>query len=156
MGEGSSPSYLLIFFALLSYRCRQPLKLSLFLSACTLGMTKPLQAADLPSRLLLDSVVCLLRTLVVGVAMHCHALSSRLTHSVASLLLHLVKFGARKGGNNMYSFLCLLHVHPFCLYTFIPIRTMYMYNLYLIYELFPDLILHIYVFLLYNFILVST
>ena len=61
------------------------------------GLAKPLQAADLPSRLLLDSVVCLLRSLVVGMAMHCHALSPRHTRSVSSLLHHILKFGTKTG-----------------------------------------------------------
>ena len=61
------------------------------------GLTKPLQAADLPSRLLLDSVVCLLRSVVVGLAVHCPSLSSRHTRSVSSLLHHLLKFGTGTG-----------------------------------------------------------
>ena len=70
---------------------------SIFLLLLLPGMTKPLQAVDLPSRLLLDSVVCLLRTLVVGMAMHCHTLNTRHTNSVSSLLHCLVKSGAIKG-----------------------------------------------------------
>ena len=61
------------------------------------GMIKPLQAVDLPSRLLLDSVVCLLRTLVVGMSMHCQTLNMRHTHSLPSLLHYVVKSGTRTG-----------------------------------------------------------
>ena len=69
----------------------------MFLLPLPPGMTKALQAADLPSRLVLDSVVCLLRTLMVGVGVHSDKLSSRATHSVASLLRHLVQCGAVRG-----------------------------------------------------------
>ncbi|CAI8025922.1 E3 ubiquitin-protein ligase HERC2 [Geodia barretti] len=58
-------------------------------------LSKPLQAPDLPSRLLLDSVVCLLRSVVVGMSMHCHSLNSRHTRSVSSLLHHLLQSGAK-------------------------------------------------------------
>ena len=61
------------------------------------GMSKQLMAADLPSRLVLDSVLCLLRSLVIGVGVHSHQLNSRTTHSVASLLCHIVQCGTVRG-----------------------------------------------------------
>ena len=67
-------------------------------------MMKSMQATDLPSRLLLDSMVCLLRALVVGVAVHCHVLSPRLTRAVTSLLHHLVSCGTTRGS----LFVCLV------------------------------------------------
>jgi E3 ubiquitin-protein ligase HERC2 len=60
-------------------------------------LMKPLGAPDLPSRLLLDSVVCLLRSLVVGMAVHCQSLAPRHTRSVSSLLHLLLKSGAQTG-----------------------------------------------------------
>ena len=79
------------------------------LYACVIGLSKPLQAPDLPSRLLLDSVVCLLRTVVVGMAMHCHSLNSRHTRSVSSLLHHLLQSGAKTG--TVFSPFCDTSLH---------------------------------------------
>ena len=83
-------------------------------------MMKSMQATDLPSRLLLDSMVCLLRALVVGVAVHCHVLSPRLTRAVTSLLHHLVSCGTTRGS----LFVCLV-VWVSCL--FVTYIILYMY-----------------------------
>lgn len=61
------------------------------------GMAKGMEADDVPSSLILQSGMCLLQSLVVGVGVHTGQLNSRTTASVASLMHHIVQCGKKKG-----------------------------------------------------------
>ena len=61
------------------------------------GMARGMEGADAPTSLILQSGVCLLQSLVVGVGLHAGQLHPRTTTSVATLMHHIVQCGKKKG-----------------------------------------------------------
>ena len=63
----------------------------------TVGMAKTLTAQDIPSALIFQSSVCLLRCLVVCVGISSDQLHHRTTSSLSSMLHHIVHCAKKKG-----------------------------------------------------------
>ena len=74
----------------------------------TVGMAKILAAEDVPSALIFQSSVCLLRCLVVCVGINSDQLHHKTTSSLSSMLHHIVHCAKKKGKTiNYHLALCV-------------------------------------------------
>lgn len=70
----------------------------------TVGMAKSLAAEDIPSALIFQSSVCLLRCLVVCVGINSDQLHHKTTTSLSSMLHHIVHCAKKKGVHCFFAY----------------------------------------------------